>query len=97
MIMLKSDETIINGLKVRWTIGEIAELCDVNVATIRNWEEYFNIKGKRDRNNRRHYNKENRLVFKIISIADKSGNYTLKGIRDVYLPKFYEMYKKLEQ
>lgn len=55
------------NIKLLYTIGEIAEMFDVNVSLIRHWSNYFDVlKPKTNRKGNRLYTNEDIEIIKII-------------------------------
>lgn len=55
------------NIKLLYTIGEIAEMFDVNVSLIRHWSNYFDVlKPKTNRKGNRLYTNEDIDIIKII-------------------------------
>ncbi|TSA25549.1 MAG: MerR family transcriptional regulator [Bacteroidetes bacterium] len=78
--MLKSRNRI---EKLYYSIGEVAELFEVNPSLIRYWEKEFDIlKPGKNRKGNRIYTKEDLNSLRIIYHLVKERGYTLQGARE---------------
>jgi len=78
--MLKKDHKID---KVYYTIGEVAELFEVNTSLIRFWEKEFNIlKPQKKKKGNRLFTKQDMDNMRIIFHLVKERGYTLQGAKD---------------
>lgn len=69
--------------KLYYSIGEVAELFEVNPSLIRYWEKEFDIlKPAKNRKGNRVYTKEDLDQLRIIYHLVKEKGYTLQGARD---------------
>lgn len=65
-----------------FTIGEVAELCDVKTSTLRHWErEFAELQPMKRANNRRYYQHHEVLLIRKIRSLTLEG-YTLNGVRN---------------
>jgi len=68
--------------KKYWSIGEIAEMLQINTSNVRFWEDTFPwIHAKRNRKNDRRYTKETLGELMQINLLVKLGGLTLDGIK----------------
>lgn len=78
--MLKSGRKI---EKVFYTIGEVAELFEVNASLIRYWEKEFDcIRPQRNKKGNRLFTRHDVENLKIIYHLVKERGYTLQGARE---------------
>ena len=78
--MLKKDVKI---EKVYYTIGEVADLFDVNTSLIRFWEKEFDIlKPQKNKKVNRLFTKQDMEHLRIIYYLVKERGYTLQGARE---------------
>ncbi len=78
--MLKQNRKI---EKVYWSIGEVAELFDVNTSLIRFWEKEFDIlKPFKNKKGDRMFTKADIENLRIIFHLVKERGYTLQGAKD---------------
>ncbi len=78
--MLRTDRKI---EKVYYTIGEVAELFEVNASLIRFWEKEFDIlKPQKNKKGNRLFTKQDLDNLRIIYHLVKERGYTLQGARD---------------
>ena len=69
--------------KVYYTIGEVAELFEVNPSLIRYWEKEFDIlKPTKNKKGNRLFTKEDLDVLRIIYHLVKERGFTLQGARE---------------
>ena len=69
--------------KVYYTIGEVAELFEVNASLIRYWEKEFDIlKPTKNKKGNRLFTKEDLDVLRIIYHLVKERGFTLQGARE---------------
>ena len=77
------DQKILSELKARYfTIGEVAEICELKPHVLRYWEKEFKLLSpSKRRGNRRYYRKEDiRVVFTIRNLLYREG-FTIAGAR----------------
>ncbi|MEI6888081.1 MAG: MerR family transcriptional regulator [Bacteroidales bacterium] len=78
--MLKQDRRI---EKLYYTIGEVAELFEVNQSLIRFWEKEFDIlKPQKNKKGNRLFTKHDIENLKLIYYLVKERGFTLQGARD---------------
>lgn len=78
--MLKKDHKI---EKVYYTIGEVAELFEVNTSLIRFWEKEFDIlKPQKNKKGNRLFTRQDMDNLRIIYHLVKERGYTLQGAKD---------------
>jgi len=78
--MLKKDHKI---EKVYYTIGEVAELFEVNTSLIRFWEKEFDIlKPQKNKKGNRLFTRQDLDNLRIIYHLVKERGYTLQGAKD---------------
>lgn len=69
--------------KLYYSIGEVAELFDVNASLIRFWEKEFSIlKPRKNKKGNRVYTKEDLEQLRIIYHLVKERGYTLQGAKE---------------
>jgi len=69
--------------KLYYSIGEVANMLNVNASLIRFWEKEFEvIKPKKNKKGNRQFTKEDVKNYKIIYYLVKERGYTLKGAKD---------------
>ncbi len=69
--------------KLYYSIGEVAELLQVNASLIRFWEKEFEVLSpKKNKKGNRMFNQEDLQNLKIIYNLVKDKGYTLQGARD---------------
>ena len=69
--------------KIYYTIGEVAELFEVNASLIRFWENEFDIlKPQKNKKGNRLFTKEDINKIRIIYHLVKEKGYTLQGARE---------------
>jgi len=69
--------------KIYYTIGEVAELFEVNASLIRFWENEFDfLKPQKNKKGNRLFTKEDINKIRIIYHLVKEKGYTLQGARD---------------
>jgi len=69
--------------KVYYTIGEVAELFEVNASLIRFWEKEFNfLHPRKNKKGNRLFTKEDLNKLRIIYHLVKEKGYTLQGARE---------------
>jgi DNA-binding transcriptional MerR regulator len=70
-------------LKLYYSIGEVAEMFNVNTSLIRFWEKEFDIiKPKKNKKGNRMFTKEDVDNFHIIYHLVKEKGYTLEGAKN---------------
>jgi DNA-binding transcriptional MerR regulator len=68
--------------KIYYSIGEVAEMFDVNKSLIRFWEKEFSIiKPKKNKKGNRYFTERDINNFKIIFHLVKERGYTLDGAK----------------
>jgi len=78
--MLKTDVKI---EKVYYTIGEVAEIFEVNTSLIRFWEKEFDIlKPQKNKKGNRLFTRQDLENLRIIYHLVKEHGYTLQGAKD---------------
>lgn len=78
--MLKTDVKI---EKVYYTIGEVAEIFEVNTSLIRFWEKEFDIlKPQKNKKGNRLFTRQDLENLRIIFHLVKERGYTLQGAKD---------------
>jgi DNA-binding transcriptional MerR regulator len=78
--MLKKDHKI---EKVYYTMGEVAELFEVNASLIRFWEKEFDIlKPQKNKKGNRLFTKKDLENLRIIYHLVKERGFTLQGAKD---------------
>lgn len=78
--MLKTNRKI---EKVYYTIGEVAELFEVNTSLIRFWEKEFDIlKPQKNKKGNRLFTRQDLDNLRIIYHLVKESGYTLQGARE---------------
>ncbi len=78
--MLKPDKRI---EKLYYSIGEVAELFEVNPSLIRFWEKEFDIlKPRKNKKGNRQFAKEDLDILRMIYHLVKERGYTLQGAKD---------------
>jgi len=69
--------------KIYYTIGEVAELFEVNASLIRFWEQEFDfLTPQKNKKGNRLFTKEDINKLRIIYHLVKEKGYTLQGARD---------------
>jgi len=69
--------------KLYYSIGEVAEMFDVNTSLIRFWEKEFDIiKPKKNKKGNRLFTPEDIKHFRLIHHLVKEKGYTLKGAKE---------------
>jgi len=69
--------------KLYYSIGEVAEMFDVNTSLIRFWEKEFSIiKPKKNKKGNRLFTAEDIKHFRLIHHLVKEKGYTLKGAKE---------------
>ena len=69
--------------KLYYTIGEVAELFEVNASLIRFWEnEFDSLKPQKNKKGNRLFTKEDINTLRIIYHLVKEKGYTLQGARE---------------
>ena len=73
----------IQNPKLYYSIGEVAEMFDVNTSLIRFWEKEFDIiKPKKNKKGNRLFTAEDIKHFRLIHHLVKEKGYTLKGAKE---------------
>jgi DNA-binding transcriptional MerR regulator len=92
--MLKTNRRID---KVYYSIGEVAELFEVNASLIRFWEKEFDIlKPQKNQKGNRLYTKQDLNNLRIVYYLVKERGYTLQGARDKIKYNREEVEKSVE-
>jgi len=83
--------------KLYYSIGEVAELFEVNASLIRYWEKEFDIlrPGKNNKGNRQ-FTKEDLDNLRIIYHLVKERGYTLQGAKDKIRQSRDELVRNVE-
>ena len=69
--------------KLYYTIGEVANMFEVNTSLIRFWEKEFDIiKPKKNKKGNRLFTQEDIKNFRLIHHLVKEKGYTLKGAKE---------------
>jgi DNA-binding transcriptional MerR regulator len=69
--------------RVYYTIGEVAELFEVNQSLIRYWEKEFDLlKPQKNKKGNRLFTKQDLDILRIIYHLVKERGYTLQGARE---------------
>ena len=72
-----------DSLKLYFSIGEAAEILDVNTSLIRFWEkEFIMLKPKKNKKGNRQFTKEDIENLKIIYHLVKERGFTLQGAKE---------------
>ena len=83
--------------KVYYTIGEVAELFEVNQSLIRYWEKEFEIlKPQKNKKGNRLFSKQDVDILRIIYHLVKERGYTLQGAREKLRQNREDVEKKVE-
>ena len=83
--------------KLYYSIGEVAELFEVNASLIRFWEKEFDIlKPKKNTKGNRQFTKEDLDNLRIIYHLVKERGYTLQGAKDKIRHSKDELAKNVE-
>jgi DNA-binding transcriptional MerR regulator len=81
--------------KLYYSIGEVAEMLDVNASLLRYWENQFDIlKPKKNGKGDRLFTKHDIEILKVIYHLVKEKGYTLDGAKIQLKSKFEEEKKK---
>lgn len=76
------DQNSLNDGKLYYSIGEVAQIFDVNVSQIRYWEkEFVIIKPYRNKKGDRFFTKKDIENFKQIYYLTNEKGYTLEGVK----------------
>lgn len=79
------DQTSLNDGKLYYSIGEVAQIFDVNVSQIRYWEKEFDIiKPYRNKKGDRFFTKKDIENFKQIYYLTNEKGYTLEGVKKYF-------------
>lgn len=86
--MLKKDK----NLKIYYSIGEVAEMFNVNTSLIRFWEKEFNVlrPRKNKKGNRLFTERDVRYLHMIYNLVKVKG-YTLQGAKEALKERFDEI------
>jgi len=69
--------------KIYYSIGEVAELLDVNPSLLRYWEQQFEeLKPRRSKGGTRYFTREDIIVLRAIQSMLKEQGMTIKGAKD---------------
>jgi DNA-binding transcriptional MerR regulator len=83
--------------KVYYSIGEVAELFEVNPSLIRYWEKEFSIlKPQKTRKGNRMFTSKDIDTLRVIYHLVKERGYTLQGAREKLRQNREEVEKKME-
>jgi DNA-binding transcriptional MerR regulator len=83
--------------KLYYTIGEVAEMLDVNASLLRYWEKEFDIlKPKKNVKGDRFFTKDDIEKIKLIHHLVKDKGYTLDGAKSRLKTEFASTEKKLQ-
>jgi len=83
--------------KVYYSIGEVAELFEVNPSLIRFWEKEFDIlKPKKNKKGNRLFTKDDLDHLRIIYHLVKERGYTLQGAKDKLRQNKEDIVKNVE-
>jgi DNA-binding transcriptional MerR regulator len=83
--------------KLYYTIGEVAELFEVNASLIRFWETEFDfLNPQKNKKGNRLFTKEDINKLKLIYHLVKEKGYTLQGARDRIKNNMEEVEKQVE-
>jgi DNA-binding transcriptional MerR regulator len=92
--MLNKDKKI---EKIYFSIGEVAQLFDVNASLIRFWEKEFDIlKPQKNKKGNRLFTKKDIENLKLIYHLVKERGYTLQGAKDKLKDNREEILDKVE-
>jgi DNA-binding transcriptional MerR regulator len=81
VLMVKSDLPTIPD-KLYFTIGEVANLCDLRPHVLRYWEQEFpQLSPSKRRGNRRYYQRKDVVLIRSIKDLLYSQGYTIEGAR----------------
>ena len=76
------DQNSLNDGKLYYSIGEVAQIFEVNVSQIRYWEKEFDkIKPYRNKKGDRFFTKKDIETFKQIYMLTNEKGYTLEGVK----------------
>lgn len=93
--MMSDNETKIE--KVYYSIGEVAELFEVNSSLIRFWEKEFDIlKPQKNKKGNRLFTKQDLENLKVIYHLVKERGYTLQGAKEKIRQNREGIEKKVE-
>ncbi len=83
--------------KIYYSIGEVAELFEVNASLIRFWESEFDVlKPQKNKKGNRLFTKEDINTIRIIYHLVKEKGYTLQGAREKIKQNREEVEKQVE-
>jgi len=92
--MLKKDHKI---EKVYYTIGEVAELFEVNTSLIRYWEKEFDIlKPQKNKKGNRLFTRQDLDNLRIIYHLVKERGFTLQGAKDKLRQNKEDVFRNVE-
>jgi DNA-binding transcriptional MerR regulator len=92
--MLRTDNKI---EKVYYTIGEVAEIFEVNTSLIRFWEKEFDIlKPQKNKKGNRLFTRQDLENLRIIFHLVKERGYTLQGAKDKLKQNREDIVNKVE-
>ncbi len=92
--MLKTDRKI---EKIYYTIGEVAELFEVNTSLIRFWEKEFDIlKPQKNKKGNRLFTRQDLDNLRIIYHLVKERGYTLQGAREKLRQNKDDVFRQVE-
>ena len=85
-----------DDLKIRWTIGEVADIIEEYTSLIRYYEsEFSQVHPKKDRNGNRYFNRKDIHTIKDIHFLVKTVGLTLDGARKALELNLLENYKQM--
>lgn len=88
----------LNTNKLYYSIGEVAELFDVNTSLIRFWEKEFNIiKPKKNNKGNRLFTKKDLENFEKIYVLVKQKGYTLDGAKKALKSKDQSIFEPTKE
>ena len=80
-----------------YSIGEVADMFNVNTSLIRYWEKEFDIlKPFKNKKGNRYFTPEDLKTFKIIFYLVKERGYTLQGAKEKLKQNKYQVDKNAE-
>ncbi len=83
--------------KLYYTIGEVAEKCQVTPSLLRHWEtEFPMLKPKKNQKGDRRYTEKDMELVRVIYHLVKEKGYTLQGAREMLKAKSHQPPDKAE-
>lgn len=70
--------------KVKYHIGEVADICDVATSQIRFYESEWGLIPNKDRKGNRKYSPEEVEKWKVVLAAAKTKKFTLIGLYEIF-------------